>query len=61
MEIGKERKKQEPVGLCLHAIAGPAPVVVGLYKAVVAIAQQRWESKAEERCFGVVGGDTEPS
>lgn len=30
-----------------------------LCKAVVAMAQQRWESKVEERCFGVVGGDTE--
>lgn len=61
MEIGLGKgKKQELAGLCLHAITGPAPVVVGLCKAVVAMAQQRWESQVEEQCFGVVGGDSEP-
>lgn len=53
-------KNQELAGLCLHAVAGPAPVIVGLCKAVVAMARQLWESQVEELCFGVVGGDSEP-
>lgn len=55
---GKGKNKSLRVCACMPSLV--LPIAAGPCKAVVAVARQCWESREEERCFGVVGGDAEP-